>query len=569
MKPGNRLLSVLALLLFWGLALTSMSGDSPTMDEPNHLSRGVTYVLTGDPRLSVEHPPLVNALSGRLASLTPNIHLPLADPSWERQPPEIFWYIFADLLVWEVNRDRVWQMVFLGRLPVVLLTMVMGVGAAWWAGRVWGGWAAPAALIGILFDPNIMAHGRYITTDLGGAAFSLLVTGILWHIWHQREPRFWRHTLLLAVGMGLAFTSKLLTLGFIPIWSVMAILPLYHQRNTQSQSMRRLFQLWLAGFFSIFVVWTVYGFEWGSFLFLDPTLSWLNQFSGPMPTFWSGIERILVLSGGGRPTFLLGELSTNGFWLYFPVALAVKTPLVTLLLLVSSLTLLIGHRSRGENFVVDPHTLQKGSSTRQKGLFFLVPALLYFGISMMSALNIGYRHLLPIVPLFYLLIAGFWGQRGGFPKWWLNTRPWLLPLFLLPALWIHPHYLSYFNLAAGGPANGHNILIDSNIDWGQDLARLQEWITENDVGEVKLAWFGSADPSLYDITYEPLPGLPRHFDLWWAPPFDTQNPEPGIYVISASNLWELPLEEKTVYAWFRDRQPVDRIGYSLFIYQVD
>jgi hypothetical protein len=134
---------------------------------------------------------------------------------------------------------------------------------------------------------------------------------------------------------------------------------------------------------------------------------------------------------------------------------------------------------------------------------------------------------------------------------------------------VHPHYLSFFNILAGGPSNGYKILVDSNIDWGQDLLRLKHWMGDHDVSHVKLSWFGTADPQYYGLSYDPLPGLPRHFDLWWNVPFDPQDPEPGIYVISVSNLWELPLQDKkVVFPWFRARSPDDRVAYSLLIYEV-
>ena len=135
---------------------------------------------------------------------------------------------------------------------------------------------------------------------------------------------------------------------------------------------------------------------------------------------------------------------------------------------------------------------------------------------------------------------------------------------------IHPHYLSTFNSLAGGPENGHRYLVDSNIDWGQDLLRLRTWVAENDVGELRLGWFGTADPDYYGLAYEPLPGSPRQpfYGQWTAPPFNTSAPEPGIYALSASSLWELPLPEKNVYPWFRARQPDDRVGYSILIYVV-
>jgi hypothetical protein len=145
----------------------------------------------------------------------------------------------------------------------------------------------------------------------------------------------------------------------------------------------------------------------------------------------------------------------------------------------------------------------------------------------------------------------------------------LLSLLIIDAQ-IHPHYLSTFNSLAGGPENGHRVLVDSNIDWGQDLLRLQEWAAENKVEELKLGWFGTADPDYYGLDYEPLPGFPRQpfFGQWTEPPFDTTAPQPGTYAISASALWELPLAEKNVYTWFRDREPDDRIGYSILIYEV-
>ena len=159
-------------------------------------------------------------------------------------------------------------------------------------------------------------------------------------------------------------------------------------------------------------------------------------------------------------------------------------------------------------------------------------------------------------------------QQGGNRalRWGVGLFPAGL---LLATLAVHPHYLSFFNLPAGGPANGYKILIDSNVDWGQDLLRLQAWMAANEVDEVNLSWFGSADPAYYGLNYRPLPGLPRHFDLWWDVPFNSADPEPGVYAISVSNLWEIPLqEEKYVFPWFRQRSPDDRVGYSILIYRV-
>ena len=141
---------------------------------------------------------------------------------------------------------------------------------------------------------------------------------------------------------------------------------------------------------------------------------------------------------------------------------------------------------------------------------------------------------------------------------------------LLPTLWLHPHYLSFFNAAAGGPANGASILADSSNDWGQDLLRLQGWMAENGEEIIRLGWFGIGDPAYYGLEYEPLPGFPRaeFLSLWNAPPFSPEAPEPGLYAISASSLWESHWPARHIYAWFRAQEPTDQIGYSIYIYDL-
>lgn len=564
----------LFLLFFW-LALNSLALDSPTMDEQNHLARGLAFLRSGDPRLSLEHPPLVNSLSALPLLTLPDVHLPFDDVSWTKQePPGLYWYFFADLLLWVYNHD-VTRMVFLARLPIVFLTLGLGLVTFHSARELWGQKAALLALFLLLLEPNVLAHGRLATTDLGGTLFVFLAAYLLWRLW-QADGWSWPRWAWLALALGLAFGSKLSTLAFVPIFGLLAFLPHPQPRHGRFQSVvaygrgvtRRLGQLVLAGLLSLLVVWVIFGGQWGFMQFQSAALTGLNGRQGPMPIFWAGIEQILLLSGGGRPSFLLGHFSDTGFLSYFPIAFLVKTPLAVL----SALPL--------ASFV-----LLKSQDTRTRALFLLLPALLYLLLSMQSGLNIGYRHLLPILPFLLVLISGL-VTHGQWPGVGSTSRPsvhglrlaayGLALLLLFETLAIHPHYLSFFNQAAGGPAHGHTILIDSNIDWGQDLRRLKAWLDDNGVTAVKLGWFGTARPDYYAITYQPLPGLggvgqPAFFDAWWQPlPFNPTAPEPGVYAISATSLWEFPRrdEDKTAYAWFRHRPPDARIGYSIFIYEV-
>ena len=554
-------LVVVALLLFFFLALDSAVDDSPTMDEQNHIARGLAFLRTGDPRLSLEHPPLINALSALPLLTMPELRLPTDHPSWGRREG---WYEFADLFLWQYNHD-VERIVFLARLPIVFLLIALALAGYRFAHHLWRGAAGPVALTLLLFEPNLLAHGRYATTDLGGTLFTFLATALLWRLWQKPERWNWRRWAWAALAVGLAFGSKMSALGFAAVWIVLAVLPLYPVggRGAGRAVGLRLAQLAAAGLAGLLVVWAIYGFQWGNFAFISPELTPLNRWAGPMPTFWAGVEQIARLSGGGRAqSFLLGRFSDTGFAAYFPVAFAVKTPLVVL-----------------AGVALAAAVLLRDGRTRRRALFLLLAGLLFFGLTMTGALNIGYRHALPMLPYLLVMAAGLAGRevagRWRLGRLALSPRRLAAAAALLTvavALWIHPHYLSYFNPIAGGPANGYRVLIDSNVDWGQDLLRLRRWMAETGVDSVRLGWFGTADPTYYAIAHEPLPGLGRDafFRLWWAVPFDPAQPEPGVYAISATSLWETPLrpEEKHVYAWFRAHEPSARVGYSILSYNV-
>ncbi len=557
-KRTRTWLVVAAVGLFFFLALDSLIDDSPTMDEQNHIARGLAFLRTGDPRLSLEHPPLVNSLSALPLLTMPELRLPTDHPSWERREG---WYEFADLFLWQYNHDTD-RIVFLSRLPIVFLTIALGLVGYRFAFNFWGRAAAVPALALLLFEPNILAHGRYVTTDLGATLFTFLATFLLWRLWQDSDRGVGWRWLPAAVAMGLAFGSKLSTLGFVPIWAVLALLPLYPAapRGYGRAALRRLGQLVAAGIPALLVVWLIFGLEWQAFAFVSPALAPLNRWAGPMPTFWAGLEQIALLGESGRsPAFLLGRFADEGWAGYFPFAFLVKTPVVIILLLLPAAGLLLAR-----------------PATRRRALFLLVTAVGFYLLAMQSALNIGYRHVLPALPYLLLLVAGLAAPEVRAVRFArLSPRGALaagVAALVVVALWIHPHYLSFFNLAAGGPANGYHVLTDSNVDWGQDLLRLQTWMADNGVSEVNLGWFGTADPDYYAIPHQPMPGLgrDRFFRLWWQAPFDPAAPAPGVYAISAASLWEPPLrvDEKKVYAWFRAREPDDRVGYSILIYDV-
>jgi hypothetical protein len=274
----------------------------------------------------------------------------------------------------------------------------------------------------------------------------------------------------------------------------------------------------------------------------------LKGYTVPARGYLRGLQEFTNMLGGGKSCFLLGSYSDTGWWYYFPVAFAVKTPLPTLFLI--GFALFYSWRRR----------------TWRRGLFLLIPAVIYFGCCLASPFNIGYRHLLPVLPLLFI----FSGQVANTD--WRPKQTWAIGVVLLGlvvgSLAIFPHYLAYFNELVGGPSRGYKVLADSNLDWGQDLIGLREYMRRENIASVKLSYAGTADPAAYGITYEPLPGCPYPELQRDSVPEMLVNQAGGVYAISVSNLQGFCFKNHDLYAGFRERKPDAVIGYSIYIYRL-
>ena len=527
---------VALLITFFGLALTSAIQKSPTMDEQNHIARGAAYLGTGDPRLSIEHPPLVNVMSALPVHWLLHPNLPL-DPWWEAAE----WYHFADNFLWHANTDPD-RIIFLARLPIIAIGLMLVALVFRWGNSVHGG---PGGLLAAAFcalDPNILAHTRLTTTDMGGAFFAFLASYSLWRA--LRQPT-WRRGLWASIAFGLALAAKLTALAFGPILILAGIGYTWRFRPRRWVEVRRVIAgLALLLCVSALTLWAIYGFEAG--------VIWLGCPPMPASPYIKGLKAMLAFGSEGRPSYLMGQYRDGGWWTYFPVAFAVKTPIPTLLGAVLAVGVLL-RRPQSDDW------------------FIAMPPIAFLSMSMVSNLNIGYRHLLPMLP-FVALHIGRLARTDGYQLWpaiaWQTVSLVLSTGLLVCTVSIYPDFLAYFNRMGGGPEEGWRVLADSNIDWGQDLKKLRLWMDAEGVERVRLGWFGSAYPEAYGINYDLLPGLPHGFVLWEDPPFNREQPGPGTYVISVTNLVGVAFPDHDVYAWFRSRAPDAKVGYSLFIYEV-
>jgi hypothetical protein len=192
---------------------------------------------------------------------------------------------------------------------------------------------------------------------------------------------------------------------------------------------------------------------------------------------------------------------------------------------------------------------------------------------MTGRLSIGYRHILPGIP-FLIMVAGhsvLWrpSQRLATPRLLMLMVGVMLLWHAISALRTFPHYEAYFNELVGGPANGHRILVDSNLDWGQDLPALKQFLDDKNLDKVYLSYFGTAPPEEYGIVYRPLPSFPRFIKGKEEKAFNPYTPQPGWYAISATSLrLGLYLQDRDLYAYFSEMEPKAQAGYSINLYEV-
>ena len=548
-----------AVALQAGLSVHAMRGNSATFDEGTHLPAGYTHIALGDHRLNPEQPPLVKLMAAApLVLVGPQMHA--TDVSWTEARQWEFGRRF--LYRWN-DADR---LLFLGRLPMVALASCLVVAVFLAARGRFGLPAAAAAALLAALSPDVLAHGALVTTDLGFALFFLLAV-IAFERLQQRASA--GRLLVAGLATAAAFATKFSAPILMPVFVLLGLREALVDApvaELRARLGRLVLQLVAVGAVALAGVWAVYGFR--ATLSPDPAVR--AELARPLASAHAGIlDRAVAFAGrarlvpedyargllfvtehsAARPTFLLGELSDRGFPHYFAVSFLLKTP-VSLLLLIA-LALARAPRLR-----------------RRDTALVWIPVAVYLAATATRGLQIGHRHLLPIYPFLFLAA----GEAAAAMRGWRAPKGAAIAAAL--ALWYaggtfvqHPHHLAYFNEIAGGSRNGWRLLVDSNLDWGQDLKRLAEWLRANPAPGLKLSYFGSADPAYYGIVSEALPG-------YTAPHAArvTREIRPGDFLaVSATNLQGVYLEpdDRALMERVRALRPLARIGFSIFVYRAD
>jgi len=500
------------LILFLVLGITSMAGKGITNDEATHIPSGYSYWKTFDYRLNIEHPPLIKLIAA-LPLLVLNPTLPLDDSSWE----EPLQWDFGTRFLYLSNQNAD-QIVFWSRIPMMLLAAFFGIFVFLFARDLYGEHAGLLALFLYALSPTILAHARLVTTDLGISGFTLMSLYFLWRYVKKKKKK---DLLLTGISVGCALSAKYTGI-FIPgiLAAVLLCYLLVEHKGKVMQVVKSKETFTLA---KAFVIILLIG---GSILVVSYGIT-------EAPTYLEGFGAVVFHSSTGHRAFLMGEYSETGWWYYFPIAFLLKTPLGILGLLFLSIISLRWYKPRKDE------------------LFLLIPLLCFFVLFMMNKINIGVRHILPVYPLLFIYMS-----RLTKVNWKKAVKVALigalLVLFVIESMMIYPHYLAFFNEAAGGPEQGWQHLIDSNIDWGQDLKGLGEWMNENNIEHIKLTYFGT-DSKLYrGISWKEM----------------TCGPSTGLMAVSVTRLIGFTERSGICLHWLREQTPIANIGHSILIYNI-
>jgi hypothetical protein len=568
-------------VLFTLISVGTYTRKSATWDEPQHLTSGYMILRAHDYRIDPEHPPFLRIWAALPLMAMPSIKPDKDGLGSDRWGPwlRVGHLFFCHRFFYEENdADR---MLYRARCMIVLLGVLLGFLLFSWSRELFGFRTAGAVLALFLLEPNCLAHSQLVTTDLGAACF---IFGTVYFAWRTAG----RITAGNLAGTGLFFclavTSKITAWLLAPLLGALLLaracrrapwncrLPARIRREEVLLAATRArlaaaAAILLGSILAAYVaVWALYGFRYApapgnpaetSFSIQDserselPRLAALIDFSNRSHLLPNALTEGFLrsqLKAQTRPSYLAGHYSGTGWWYYFPVAFLIKTPLAVLVLFFAGALVCAGRRR------APPEDL----------LTVGLPILVFLGAGMLARINIGLRHILPIYP--FVLLCGGWAIRE------LRGRKGVIALGLVSALALSEFAvasadpLAFFNFSVGGPRNGRRWLVESNLDWGQDLKGLKRWMVRNQVERVNLSYFGVADPGYYGIRCTYLPGSPI-----WARDRIASPEIPGYVAVSVTNLVGPYLQEdlRSIYQKLQRCPRVAVIGRTIDVYRAD
>ena len=530
--------------------------ESLTWDEDDHIFAGYMSWKTGDFGLNPEHPPLV-----KLLATIPILNMPLHVPALQGRDFKIEAFLDGkDFL----SKNDGNTMLFRVRMAAAVLTVLTALLVFFAANEMFGGLAGYIALALFAFDPNLLAHGAFVTTDMGLSCF--LFASVYLFYRYVKAPSRWR-LVIAGLAAGCALASKHTGILVLPMLFVLALCEVLRKRE-RKQIVQLALALLVIVAIAISVLWAFYGFRYSArsaALAMNPPFSQFSRGLRPLDTlFVTTCARRHLLPESylyglidvrkmvdWYPSYIFGKVYPHGVWFYFPSAFAIKSTLAFLALLVLAIVAI---------------ATRKLTAWREV-LFLTLPAAIHFAVATFSTINIGLRHILPVYVFLIPLVAGAaWILILGDLRW-----AWVIGLLLVAqgvtSLRTFPAYIAYSNELWGGPANTYKYLSDSNADWGQQLKATKKYLDGRGVTNCWFAYFaeGVVDTDYYGIPCKPLITADT---LWVNKQVDIPPVIDGPVLISVGTLsgFEFGSDALNPYRQFNHVQPTALIQDGVLVF---
>ena len=582
-RTTNILATILLVFLFV-ISVFSMMGDSLTFDEKAHLPAGYSYVKKLDMRLNPEHPPIIKSLSGIPLLFMDNINFPSDSPSWQEKVNGQ--WSFGNEFLYESNNPAE-KMIFWGRFPMVLVLLLLGYYIFKVTRELFGNKAGIISLLFFSFSPTFIAHGRLVTTDIG-AALGIFIA--IYYFVKMLKNYSTKNLVIAGFALGIAQLLKFTSVFLVPFFVIIGLFWWWAREEKLMIIAKRVFIVFVIAFLLIGAVYQIHirnyphekqisDLQTHQELYplplaslratAEPAIRWMAKtpYFRQYAYYLTGVSIVTARTGGGNTTYFLGEVSASGWPHYFPFVYLIKLPLAFHLL---TLLALIYGFSR----IKKPYFEKTCARFKNwiKNNLFVFTALsfitIYWLSSLNSPLNIGVRHLLPIFPLIFTLVAGNtsrWLKDSNLKKYLVGA---LILWQVVTVIKVYPHFISYFNELVGGPSQGYKYTIGSNVDWGQDLIRLKEWTEKENIDTIYIDYFGGSSID-YHFSEEKL-------ERWWGSRDPKELPDNSYLAISVTFLKQGQGKatpdydgETGYYRWLEKYDPIKKIGHSIFVYKID
>ncbi len=555
-----------------------------TVDEFGHVPAGLSHWKTGRFEAYRVNPPLQ-----RLVAAFPVLFAhPVLD--LRRLHAGLLhrseWSLGFDFI--EANRSRYMDLFRIARLPGILWSALAAIAIASWGRRLGGDWGGILSTSLWCFNPTVLAFSALVTPDVAAAATGVFASYLFWK---RVDDLDWKADVVIGLALGIAELTKFTLLVFYPLWFMFGLIANARRFRSNASSIKSWIIHYLAiSVVSVFVINLGYLFEGtgkalGDFEFVSTLFSGEeyqkvpgNRFRG---TFLEDLPVLLPADfilgvdvqrrdfESGFPSYLAGRWSNQGWWYYYLYAMGVKEPHGTQLLVLTSLLSIA-------------YLTLHGRSDRFAWFAAALGISIVAFVSTQIGINHHLRYVLPAYPFLFVATARLASKSLGLIKPASIAIAALLALSIVSTLRIHPHEQSYFNELAGGPERGDLHLVDSNIDWGQDLTYLKKWLDDHpEAKPIGLAYFNLGDPAYFGIDYVRAPQCPRALTKYSLEDAEQFGPLPGYYAVSVNYIrgsrsfapargqqtW-LSLAQGESYTYFQYFTPIARAGYSIRIYHI-